>query len=139
MRRDGMSAVAHLGPLLGMGVTEGQILAGKYRVERILGAGGMGAVVAAHHLQLDTRVAIKFLLPSMLGTGESLGRFAREARTAVKIKSDHVARVLDVGTLETGVPYMVMEFLEGGDLGALLERQGSLSCGDAIDFVLQAC
>src|SRR5579871_4974215 len=96
-------------------VREGEILAGKYRVERVLGTGGMGVVVAAHHVQLDDRVAIKFLLPAALENEETVARFAREARAAVKIKSEHVARVIDVGTLETGAPYMVMEYLEGVD------------------------
>ncbi len=108
------------------GVHEGQILAGKYRVERVLGVGGMGVVVAATHLQLDTKVALKFLLPTMLGNPEVVGRFAREARAAARIQSEHVARVLDVGALENGAPYIVMEFLEGGDLGALVQRQGPL-------------
>jgi len=121
------------------GVRDGQILAGKYRVERVLGVGGMGVVVAATHLQLDTKVALKFLLPTMLGNQEVVGRFAREARAAVKIQSEHVARVLDVGTLENGAPYLVMEFLEGGDLGAWIQRQGPLPIEQAVDFVLQAC
>jgi serine/threonine protein kinase len=121
------------------GVREGQILAGKYRVEGVLGVGGMGVVVAAHHLQLDEKVAIKFLLPTMLRNREIVGRFSREARAAVKIKSEHVARVSDVGTLENGSPYMVMEFLEGGDLAAWLQRRGPLAPEQAVHFVLQAC
>jgi serine/threonine-protein kinase len=121
------------------GVREGQILAGKYRVESVLGVGGMGAVVAAHHVQLDERVAIKFLLPAMLHSPELVGRFAREARAAVKIKSEHVARVMDVGTLENGAPYMVMEYLDGGDLAAWIQKTGPLPIEQAVDFVLQAC
>ena len=121
------------------GVREGQILAGKYRVEKVLGVGGMGVVVAAQHVQLDEKVAIKFLLPTMLGNQEVVGRFAREARAAVKIKSEHVARVTDVGTLENGAPYMVMEFLEGGDLAAWLQRLGPLPIEQAVDFTLQGC
>jgi serine/threonine protein kinase len=85
------------------GIREGDILAGKYRVDRLLGVGGMGAVVAAHHIQLDDRVAIKFLLPEVRQSGEAVARFLREARAAVKIKSQHVARVTDVGTLENGL------------------------------------
>src|ERR1035438_8568043 len=95
------------------GVREGEILAGKYRVERVLGRGGMGVVVAAHHLQLDEKVALKFLLPEALGNAEAVARFVREARAAVKIKSEHVARVSDVGTLENGAPCIVMEYLNG--------------------------
>lgn len=121
------------------GVREGQILAGKYRVERVLGVGGMGAVVAAHHVQLDTKVALKFLLPALLSNQEAIARFAREARSAVRIQSEHVARVLDVGTLENGAPYMVMEFLEGGDLSAWLQQRGPLPIEQAVEFVLQAC
>jgi serine/threonine protein kinase len=121
------------------GVREGQILVGKYRVERVLGVGGMGVVVAAQHIQLDEKVAIKFLLPAMLRNQEVVGRFAREARAAVKIKSEHVARVSDVGTLEDGAPYMVMEFLDGVDLAAWLEKQGPLPIEQAVDFVIQAC
>jgi eukaryotic-like serine/threonine-protein kinase len=121
------------------GVREGDVLAGKYRVERVLGAGGMGVVVAAHHIQLDERVALKFLLPEALGDAEAVARFAREARNAVKIKSEHVARVIDVGALPNGAPYMVMEYLEGGDLAAWIKQRGALPIEQAIEFVLQAC
>jgi len=121
------------------GVREGDILAGKYRVERVLGIGGMGVVVAAHHIQLDERVALKFLLPEALGNPEAVARFAREARAAVKIKSEHVARVSDVGTLPNGAPYMVMEYLDGGDLDGWLKKRGALPIDQAVEFVLQAC
>ena len=76
-----------------MEVREGQLLAGKYRVERVLGVGGMGIVVSAHHLQLDERVAIKLMHREALANPELVARFARRARAAVRIKSDHVARV----------------------------------------------
>jgi serine/threonine-protein kinase len=122
-----------------VGVQEGDVLAGKYRVERILGIGGMGVVVAAHHVQLDERVALKFLLPEAIGNADALARFVREARAAVKIKSEHVARVSDVGMLPNGAPYMVMEFLEGGDLSGWLKERGALPIEQAIEFVLQAC
>jgi hypothetical protein len=120
-------------------VAEGDVLDGKYRVERVLGEGGMGVVVAARHLQLEQRVAIKFVLPHAVGNAEAMERFAREARAAVKLRSHHVARVLDVGTLANGAPYMVMEYLEGGDLGALIETNGPLDAVVAVDLVLQAC
>jgi serine/threonine-protein kinase len=122
----------------GAGVQEGDVLAGKYRVERVLGVGGMGVVVAAHHIQLDEKVALKFLLPEAVKNAEALARFEREARAAVKIKSEHVARVSDVGKLENGAPYMVMEYLEGGDLSGLLQKQGKLPVDQAVSFVLQA-
>jgi hypothetical protein len=120
------------------GAHEGHVLAGKYRLERVLGIGGMGAVLAAHHLQLDTKVAIKFLLPSMLENSDAVERFANEARRAVKIQSEHVARVYDVGVVQSGAPYIVMEYLQGVDLSALLVQRGPLPIHQAVDFVLQA-
>ena len=120
-------------------VHPGDILAGKYRVERVLGVGGMGVVVAAHHLQLDQRVALKFLLPAALRNPEAIERFGREARAAVRIKSEHVAHVTDVGHLENGAPYMVMEYLDGGDMAAWLRERGALALEQAVQFILQAC
>ena len=121
------------------GVQPGQILIGKYRIERVLGIGGMGVVVAATHVQLEDRVAIKFLLPQALDNGEAVARFIREARAAVRIKSEHVARVSDVGRLENGAPYMVMEYLEGTDLTGLVKQRGPLPIEDAVEALLQAC
>lgn len=121
------------------GARPGDILAGKYRIERRIGEGGMGVVVVARHLELDEPVAIKFLLPEALGNSEAVMRFAREARASVKIKSEHVARTLDVGKLESGAPYMVMEYLQGSDLSARLRDAGPLAIDQAVDFTLQAC
>jgi eukaryotic-like serine/threonine-protein kinase len=120
-------------------IKEGDLLAGKYRVERVLGVGGMGIVVAAHHIALDTKAAIKFLLPDMLSNREAVARFASEARSAVRIKSEYVARVFDVGTLDTGAPYIVMEFLDGGDLATWLEQRGCLPIDQAVEFMLEVC
>src|SRR5947209_2524604 len=90
-------------------VKEGDVLAGKYRVERVLGVGGMGVVVAARHLQLDRRVALKFMLPNAASAdADALARFHREARIAVQLSSEHVAKVLDTGTFDDGSPYIVM-------------------------------
>src|SRR5882724_4411253 len=119
-------------------VTEGQILAGKYRVEKVLGSGGMGVVVAAWHLELEQRVAVKFLHPLAMERADTAERFRREARSAAKIRSEHVARVIDVGIMEGGVPYMVMEYLEGHDISDEMQKHGMLPIADAIDFVLQA-
>ena len=119
--------------------SEGDVLAGKFRIERVLGVGGMGMVVSAMHLHLDERVAIKFLLPEALSNGEAVARFGREARAAVKIKSEHVARVIDVGALETGAPYMVMELLRGQDLSQVLRDTGALPIAVAVQYVLQGC
>jgi serine/threonine protein kinase len=118
---------------------DGQILADKYQIERVLGEGGMGVVVAARHLHLDERVAVKFMLPQVLADREAVARFTREARAAVKIKSEHVARVSDVGLLDNGAPYLVMEYLEGSDLSVWLRQHGRLPVEQAVEFVLQAC
>ena len=117
----------------------GTTLAGKYVIERVLGVGGMGVVVAARHIDLDQRVAIKYLLPETLANPEIVERFAREARAAAKIKGEHVARVLDVGRFDDGAPFMVLEYLEGEDLSQLLERSGPLPIADAVGYVLEAC
>ncbi|MGK3989610.1 protein kinase [Sorangium sp. So ce136] len=118
-------------------VEPGTVLAGKYRVERIIGQGGMGVVVEARHVVLDERVALKFLLPAFTLHPEGAARFLREAKAGMRIKSEHVARVSDVGTLESGAPYMVMEFLTGSDLARLLQDQGVLGIEDAIDYIVQ--
>jgi eukaryotic-like serine/threonine-protein kinase len=118
----------------------GDIIAGKYQVEEILGQGGMGVVVSARHLALGQRVAVKFLLPSATTTLPAAAeRFLREARSAVAIQSEHVARVLDVATMENGAPYMVMEHLVGTDLRRVLSAQGRLSVLESVDYILQAC
>jgi serine/threonine-protein kinase len=116
----------------------GEIIAGKYQVDEVLGTGGMGVVVAARHVALRQRVAVKFLLPAALRLPEASPRFLREARAAVAIQSEHVARVIDVGTLDNGAPYMVMEYLAGTDFARLLKQRGALPLADAIDFLLQA-
>jgi len=122
-----------------MTVQQGTVLAGKYRVERVLGQGGMGVVVAATHLQLDKRVALKFLRPEVLHDSLLVARFANEARAAGKIQSEHVAKVLDVGALDDGAPYMVMAYLEGRDLAEHVRQRGALPGQEAIEYVLQAC
>ncbi|MFO0569784.1 MAG: protein kinase [Polyangiaceae bacterium] len=99
----------------------------------------MGVVVAARHRELEQRVAVKFLLPEIAKRTDAAERFRREARAAVKIRSEHVARVLDVGTADDGVPYMVMEYLEGHDLGHELVLRGQLPVAEAVGYVLQAC
>jgi serine/threonine protein kinase len=118
----------------------GEIVGDKYEIERVLGAGGMGAVVAARHKTLGQKVAIKFLLPRMTRTAGAHERFLREARASVGILSQHVARVLDVGTLEkNGAPYIVMEHLEGSDLKQILVDRERLDAEVAADWMIQAC
>lgn len=120
-------------------VAIGEILLGKYRVERILGQGGMGLVVAVRHVDLGQLWAMKFLLPAAIGHEESLERFLREAKAAARLKSDHVAKVQDVGRMANGAPYMLMEYLEGCDLKALVSQEGPLPIEDAVTYMLQVC
>ncbi len=117
----------------------GSMLAGKYRIERIIGQGGMGVVVAATHDELDQRVAIKFLAPEGAKGSEWIARFGREAKTAAKIKNEHAVKVFDVGKLESGIPYMVMEFLEGRNLDEIIEERRTLPIDEAAEYILQAC
>ncbi len=114
------------------------VLADKYRIERELGRGGMGIVLSAIHLQLEERVAIKFLLPDLAHDPALVARFLREGRAAIKIRSEHVVRVRDVATLPGGTPYMVMEYLKGKNFEELLEEQGRLPAELAVDHLLQA-
>ena len=117
----------------------GETLAGKYIVERVLGVGGMGVVVAAKHIHLGERVAIKFLLPNALAQPDVVERFLREGKAAAKMKSEHIARVRDTGTLDSGAPYLVMEYLDGHDLSAVLSEKGTFPMEVAVGYVLQAC
>jgi serine/threonine-protein kinase len=118
---------------------EGTILLGKYKVEKVLGKGGMGVVVVARHLQLQQKVAIKFLHPSAMSDPDVVTRFQREARILAQIQSEHVVRILDVGTLDKGEPFMVMEYLEGTDLSKTVKVRGPLPYDEAVDYVIQAC
>jgi eukaryotic-like serine/threonine-protein kinase len=120
-------------------VAPGQLLAGKYRVERVLGEGGMGLLVAATDLGRREQVALKMMRPEALGSPELVARFRREVETATRLTSPHVARVRDAGVLEGGCPYLVMELFDGEDLGAMLVRRGPLPVAEAVDVVLQAC
>ncbi|HYQ02444.1 MAG TPA: serine/threonine-protein kinase [Polyangiaceae bacterium] len=119
-------------------IAVGQVVAQKYRVDRFIGQGGMGVVVAGFHLELDQPVAIKFLLAESGLQSEGAERFRREARAAAKIHSEHVARVFDIGLLDERVPYMVMELLHGNELEIEMERRGALPVGEAVGYLLQA-
>jgi serine/threonine-protein kinase len=114
------------------------VFLGKYRVDQILGHGGMGIVAKCHHLQLNDVVAIKMLRRDVLDDADAVERFMREAQASVKLRSEYVARVSDVGRFENGVPYMVMEFLDGHDLGELIDERGSLPVPWATELMLQA-
>ncbi len=122
-----------------MGVEAGTVLGGKFVVERVLGEGGMGMVVAATHLELGHRVAIKMMLPQAKDHPEMLARFEREARAAAGLSSEHAARVTDVGRFDDGMPFMVMEFLEGEDLEAAIARTRQLPINEIVRYFQQAC
>ncbi len=120
-------------------VAAGEVVAGKYRVDGVLGFGGMGIVCAATHLELQTSIAIKFVRPERGVDDRAVARFLTEARAAAQLRSQHACRVMDCGRLDTGVPYIVMERLIGSDLRALMDTTGALSLASAVDYALQAC
>ena len=109
-----------------------------YRIVREIGKGGMGVVFAAVDVTLERRVALKIMLPERADDHKGVERFIREGRAAVKLTSDHVARVYEVGATE-GAAFLAMEYLDGQDLEALLHRTGPIAPSDAADYVLQAC
>jgi len=102
----------------------GQVLDGKYRIVRLIGEGGMGSVFEGENTFISRRVAIKVLHAAAAGNEAVLKRFEREAQAAGRIGSDHILEVLDLGTLPDGDRYMVMEFLDGEELSARIERMG---------------
>jgi serine/threonine-protein kinase len=111
---------------------------GKFRIDRVIGRGGMAMVVGATHLRLDQPVALKVLLPDLVANQDVVERFVREARASAQLRGEHVCRVSDVGTLEDAAPYIVMELLEGSDLASVV-RAGPLPVSLAADYLLQAC
>ncbi|HSQ64327.1 MAG TPA: serine/threonine-protein kinase, partial [Polyangiaceae bacterium] len=114
-------------------------VAGKYRIERPLGSGGMGVVVCATHLQLNQLVALKFLVDSALDAHVAGERFLREARATFRLRSEHTVRAMDVGTLSNGQPFIVMELLEGMDFKQLVAERGPLPPQEAVLYLLQVC
>jgi serine/threonine protein kinase len=126
----------------------GELIAGRFRVESVLGVGGMGIVLGCRHLHLNQRVALKLLRKEATRSPEAVTRFLREARAAAAINNDHVVRIIDVGTmrstrtedsLEVELPFIVMEMLSGTDLDRMLHARGPLPISEAVDYVLQAC
>jgi serine/threonine protein kinase len=125
--------------MVNLTIDVGDTIDARYRVERILGRGGMGVVVAVRHLRLGTSAAIKFPLAHLGSRSDVVERLIREARIAMQLRSEHVARVYDIGVHDRGGPYLVMEFLFGQDLGRKLEQEGPLSRELAIECILQTC
>jgi serine/threonine-protein kinase len=119
-------------------ILEGEVIAEKYRVERLLGEGAMGRVFQARHLLLGHSVALK-LLRASVDNDDLRTRFVREAKATMALRSDHIVRVFDLGVLPSNTPYMVLEYLEGTDLRSVLETRGALPVEEAVDYVLQVC
>jgi serine/threonine protein kinase len=120
-------------------IAPGTVIGGKYRIDAVLGQGGMSVVYAATHQALGQQVAIKLVPPDAGITPGHAARMLREARAAATLSSENVARVLDVGEVEPGEPYIVMELLEGEDLARLLNERGHLEVREAAGYLLQAC
>jgi serine/threonine-protein kinase len=117
----------------------GTVLGDRFVVERTLGSGGMGYVVAAQNLELGQPVAIKLILPARAMSEEAKRRLTREARATARIRSAHVVRIFDVVSKGPGAPYLVMEYLNGETLRQLLTRTGRLPIDRAVDIVVQTC
>ncbi len=120
----------------------GTLIEGKYLVERVLGRGGMGVVLAAKHVELNKRVALKFLeVKDDEMPGDFHARFALEARVCAKLKNPHIARVQDVSVWEGTYPFMVMDYLEGQELRAAQKARpnGKIALAQAVDYVVQIC
>ena len=117
----------------------GELVGGKYRITSVLGEGGMGIVFAASHVDLHCDVAIKVIRQELNQQPELIARLMLEARAAAQIRSEHVCRVLDVARLDSGAPYVVMEYLDGKTLATVLDAKGRLSERLAVDYLLQAC
>jgi predicted Ser/Thr protein kinase len=117
----------------------GEAIGERYVIERVIAEGGMGMVVAARHLELEEIVAIKFLKAEFARSPDIVGRFAREAKAAVKIKSEYSAKLLDVGVSVERGPYIVMEYLEGSDLEVVLNNSGRMTIARSVEIVLQVC
>jgi serine/threonine protein kinase len=121
--------------MLPVTVDVGQIIEGKYRIVRLIGQGGMGAVYEGVNQLIDRRVAIKVMLPD-IGSA-AVGRFEQEARAAGRIGNDHILEILDVGKLPDGAHYMVAEYLDGESLESRLESRGALQPGELAPIALQ--
>src|SRR3954469_16865536 len=118
---------------------EGQVVGGKYKVDRLVGSGGMGTVWLGSHIGLGTRVAIKFIRPQFAERSDARRRFEIEARAAASVDSKHAVRVYDYGVSDQGLPYIVMEYLEGESLSEALIRRGPFGAEEGAKVISQAC
>jgi eukaryotic-like serine/threonine-protein kinase len=119
--------------------SSGAIVAGKLRVIRLIGEGGMGAVYEVEHTFTKHRRALKMLHGQMARSPELVARFLREASAAGRIGNPHIVETFDAGRLDAGEPYLVMELLSGRSLSSVIEEYGRLELGEAIEVIAQAC
>ena len=117
----------------------GELVSDRYRIERVIGSGGMAHVLAVRQVKLDQLFAMKILDPALAEDSDARERFAREAKAMAALTSAHTVRVHDVAELENGLPYLVMDYLDGEDLGRVLRRRGALPIEEAVDLIDQAC
>ncbi|MEO7328717.1 MAG: protein kinase, partial [Minicystis sp.] len=120
-------------------LSPGDLVAGRFEVDHVLGRGGMGVVFSAVDAERGALVAIKCLLPELCENADLVTRFVREGQATTRLHSEHVARVFEIGTLASGIPFLVMEQLEGADLRSYVRAYGPLSPRDAAIYVAQAC
>lgn len=131
--------MTHTGSAIAAHVSVGDVIDKKYLVQELIGQGGMGQVLGATHLELQQKVALKFMSPAIMEIPGAVARFTREARAVAKLRSKHVCRVLDIGETEEGAKYIVIEYLEGQDLSEVLMIREKLPLGEAIEYITQAC
>lgn len=120
-------------------LADGRLIADRYLIGPVIGEGGMGVVYAARHVGLDAPVAFKVIRPDLKNDPEFVQRFLNEARAAASLKGEHIAHVHDVGQLESGEPYLVMEHLEGIGLEAFVGARGRLGEYEAVKLICEAC
>jgi serine/threonine-protein kinase len=120
-------------------IVPGAIVAAKYRLDALIGEGGMGSVWSATHTGLNQAVAIKFISREFVRSADALRRFDAEAKAAAQLRSRHVVQVFDTGTLEDGTPYIAMELLHGESLQGRVHRGGPVPLVEAVDILTQCC
>ena len=114
-------------------MVQGQVIAGRYQLESMIGRGGMGSVWRAKHLTLGTTVAVKIINSELANHAHARARFDREAKLVARIDSVHVVRVLDHGVRDDGASFIVMEHLTGETLDDRIQKRGRLSCREKAD------
>jgi serine/threonine-protein kinase len=134
-----MTALASVSAVPSTASPQRPILAGRYRIDELLGEGGMGSIYRGYHLDLKIPVAIKFVRSEYVQNEEVVARFLNEARATARLRGPHVAHVFDVGRDFDSKPYMVLEYLEGCDLRALLGARGAIPYRQAVEYVIEAC